>query len=64
MIFACVCLLCCLFFLLSRVNLTTKQVARMREHKSAIEKQMAEKNENSKRDIVCEVRGGKESLVA
>lgn len=28
----------------------------MREHKSAIEKQMAEKNENSKRDIVCEVR--------
>lgn len=27
----------------------------MREHKSAIEKQMAEKNENSKRDIVCEV---------
>lgn len=28
----------------------------MREHKSAIEKQMAEKNEHSKRDIVCEVK--------
>lgn len=27
----------------------------MREHKSAIEKQMADRNENSKRDIVCEV---------
>ena len=28
----------------------------MREHKGAIERQMAEKNENGKRDIVCEVR--------
>ncbi|CAN0215605.1 unnamed protein product, partial [Laminaria digitata] len=33
------------------------EVARMRDHKSAIERQMAEKNENSKRDIVCEVSG-------
>lgn len=31
------------------------KVARMRTHKSTLERQMAEKNENSKRDIVCEV---------
>lgn len=31
------------------------QVARMRTHKSTLERHMAEKSENSKRDIVCEV---------
>lgn len=32
------------------------QVAQMKAHKTALEKSMAEGNENSKRDIVCEVQ--------
>lgn len=28
----------------------------MKEHKSKLERQMAKENENSKRDIVCEVK--------